>query len=119
MGSSTGTTVIPRAADQLIDAGDLRAAIAAALDAVPIDDDALRRAVWTFVDAERHAGTTPGDVIIAVRNLMTQAQVAALTEHSAAVILWCIEAYFGRGGGDLPGSALLAPASEPRPASRR
>jgi hypothetical protein len=119
MGSSTSTTLVSRNADQLIDAADLRAAIAAALDAVPIDDETLRRAVWTFVDTERHAGTTPGDVIIALKNLMTQAQVAALTERSAAVILWCVEAYFGHLGGDLRRAAMPIPSDEPRPASRR
>ena len=119
MGSSTPTPVVPRTADQLIDGADLRAAIAAALDAVPIDDETLRRAVWTFVDTERHAGTTPGEVIIALKDLMTHAQVAALTERSAAVILWCVEAYYGHLGGDLPRSQSPVPASEPRPASRR
>lgn len=119
MGSSARTTVLPRTADQLIDAADLRAAIAAALDAVPIDDETLRRAVWTFVDTERHAGTTPGEVIIALKDLMTQAQVAALTERSAAVILWCVEAYFGHLGGDLQRLVPPPPASDPRPASRR
>ena len=119
MGSSTRTTVVPRTADQLIDAADLRAAIAQALDAVPIDDEKLRRAVWTFVDTERHAGTTPGDVIVALKDLMTQAQVAALTERSAAVILWCVEAYFGHLGSDLRRLQSPVPADEPRPASRR
>lgn len=119
MGSSASTTVLPRTADQLIDAADLRAAVAAALDAVPIDDETLRRAVWTFVDTERHAGTTPGEVIVALKDLMTQAQVAALTERSAAVILWCVEAYFGHLGGDLQRLVPSAPVSEPRPASRR
>ena len=108
-----------RTADQLIDAADLRAAIAAALDAVPIDDETLRRAVWTFVDTERHAGTSPGEVIVALKNLMTHAQVAALTERSAAVILWCVEAYFGHLGGELRRPGLPLPSSEPRPASHR
>jgi hypothetical protein len=108
-----------RTADQLIDAADLRAAISEALDAVPIHDETLRRAVWTFVDTERHAGISPGEVIIALKNLMTEAQVAALTSHHAAVILWCVEAYFGHLGGDLRGWQPVAAPSEPRTASRR
>jgi hypothetical protein len=119
MGSSTRNTILPRTADELIDVADLRAAIAEALDAVPIDDEQLRRAVWTFVDTERHAGTTAGEVIVALKNLMTQAQVAALSERSAAVILWCVEAYFGHLGGDLRRSQSPVMPSEPRPASRR
>jgi len=93
-----------RTADELVDAADLRAAITEALNAEPVDEDALRRAVWTFVGNERHAGTTPGHVIIALTELMTAAQIASLAERQAAtrrVILWCVEAYFGHLGGDV------------------
>ena len=119
MASSTPSPAALRSPDQLIDAADLRAAIAGALDAVPIDDEALRRAVWTFVDTEKHAGTTPGEVIIALKNLMTQAQVASLSKHNAAVILWCVEAYFGHLGGEIPPRPPVLRESDPRPASRR
>jgi hypothetical protein len=119
MGSSTRGIVIPRTTDELIDGADSRAAIAGAFDAMPVDDERLRRAVWTFVDTERHAGSTPGEVIVALRNLMTQAQVASLSERSASVILWCVEAYFGHLGEELRRSQSSGVASEPRPASRR
>ena len=104
---STPPIQTPRTADELIDAADLRAAISEALNASPIDEDALRRAVWTFVGTERHAGTTPGHVIIALTELMTQAQITSIAERQAAtrsVILWCVEAYFGHLGGDVHGA---------------
>ena len=103
---SSRTTPPARTADELIDAADLRAAISEALNATPIDDEGLRRAVWTFVGTERHAGTTPGHVIIALTELMTAAQITSVAERQAAtrrVILWCVEAYFGHLGGDVHG----------------
>ena len=122
MGSSTRDVAPTRSADELIDAADLRAAISDALSAHPIDDDALRRAVWTFVGIERHAGTTPGHVIIALTELMTAAQITSITERQAAtrrVILWCVEAYFGHLGGDHHGSHSVVLVDEARTASRR
>jgi hypothetical protein len=118
MDSSPPAAPTPRSAHQLIDSADLRAAIAQALDAVPIHDETLRHAVWTFVDTERHAGTSPGEVIVALKDLMSQAQVASLPQQHAAVILWCVEAYFGHLGGDLHGWRPVT-SSDPRPASRR
>jgi hypothetical protein len=107
MGSSL-TTSATRTADQLIDAADLRAAISDAVNATPFDEGALRRAVWTFVGSEQYAGTNPGDVLVAVTDLITQAHVRSIPEREAAtrrVILWCVEAYFGHLGDDLPVAA--------------
>ena len=122
MGSSPRTIPAVRTVDELIDAADLRAAISAALNATPIDDEALRRAVWTFVGVEGSAGTKPGDVILVLTELMTEAQIASVADRRDAarrVILWCVEAYFGHLGGTLGGAPPAATASEPRPASRR
>ena len=118
MGSSRDVRTA-RSVDALIDAADLRAAISEALNATPIDDEGLRRAVWTFVGTERHAGTTPGHVIIALTELMTQAQITSVAERQAAtrrVILWCVEAYFGHLGGDVHGArpGVLVDAPSPR-----
>jgi hypothetical protein len=117
LGSSTRTTAVTRTADQLIDAADLRASISEALNATPIDDEGLRRAVWTFVGTERNAGTTPGHVIIALTELMTAAQITSIAERQAAtrrVILWCVEAYFGHLGGDNHGARAAVLVEEPR-----
>jgi hypothetical protein len=122
MGSPFAAVPTARSEADLIDAADLRAAITEALDATPIDDEALRRAVWTFVGTERHAGTTPGHVIIALTELMTQAQITSLADRQAAtrrVILWCVEAYFGHLGGDVHGAHPGMLVDAPRPASRR
>jgi hypothetical protein len=122
MGSAFDAIQTLRSESDLIDAAELRAAITSALDATPIDDDALRRAVWTFVGTERHAGTTPGHVIIALTELMTQAQIASLAERQAAtrhVILWCVEAYFGHLGGDVHGAQSGVLVDAPRVPSRR
>lgn len=120
--SSIPSIPFSRTPDELIDAADLRAAISEALNASPIDDEALRRAVWTFVGTERHAGTTPGHVIIALTELMTQAQITSIAERQAAtrrVILWCVEAYFGHLGGDVHGAQTGVLVDAPRVASRR
>jgi hypothetical protein len=122
MGSSTGTTSAARSVDDLIDAADLRAAISEALNTTPIDDEALRRAVWTFVGVEGNAGTKPGQVILVLTELMTQAQITSVAERREAtrrVILWCVEAYFGTFGGDLRAAPSPVLVSEPRQASRR
>src|SRR5207244_1617799 len=42
-------------AAQLADAEELRSVIVTALAATPIDEEALRRGVWTFVGTERDA----------------------------------------------------------------
>jgi hypothetical protein len=121
--SRVDVSALARSVDDLADAADLRAAIAAALDETPIDDNALRQAVWTFVGTERHAGTSPGHVVIALTELMTAAQITSMADRQAAtrrVILWCVEAYFGHLGGDVHGrqDGPLVEAEPPRASSR-
>lgn len=86
----------------LADARDLRAAITEALADDPRDEMALRRAVWTYVGAERAAGVSPGRVILALTELLEAAPVEAVARAplTRQVILWCVEAYFGHLGGD-------------------
>jgi hypothetical protein len=97
------TAPVPeRSVDQLADADDLRSAIAAAIAAPPVDEHALRRAVWTYVGAERHAGASPGQVIAALSQMIetgTMTDAAARLELVRRVILWSVEAYFGHLGG--------------------
>lgn len=110
-----------RTVDEMTDAADLRAAISEALNATPIDDGALRNAVWTFVGTERHLGTTPGHVLVALTELMTAAQITSVVERQAAtrrVILWCVEAYFGHLGGDLHGAQPAVLVDEPHRSGR-
>jgi hypothetical protein len=88
------------------DEWDLRSGIVAALAVTPVNEELLRRGVWTYVGAERHAGTSPGHVIMALTDLLESSQIVpstlrqTLTRH---VILWCVEAYFGHLGGDVVG----------------
>ena len=88
------------------DTQDLRSVIATALSATPIDELSLRRGVWTYVGAERHAGASPGRVIMALTDLIEAATIAPPADRQAvmrSVILWCVEAYFGHLGGDVVG----------------
>jgi hypothetical protein len=92
--------------DQLEDARDLRAVITAALAAEPIDEESLRRGVWTYVRAERDVGASAANVIAALTALVdawaiTQAPVRQFVTRQ--VILWCVEAYFGYLGGEVVG----------------
>ena len=96
--------------------------IATALAAMPIDESALRRGVWTFVGTERDAGASPGQVIIALTDLVGEADLPPGLVHQARlrqVILWCVEAYFGHLGGDVSGRETDAFEDLPRPASNR
>ena len=113
-------TRTPRTVEQIADVADLRAVILAALAATPIDDTMLRRGVWTYVGVERHAGTSPGHVIMALNDLIDEAAVSPLAARQALtrrLILWCVEAYFGHLGGDVVGRAGLALSDMPHPAS--
>lgn len=91
-----------RSATSLADARDLRAAIASLLTATPLNEDALREAVWTYVGAERDAGVSPGLVIMSLTESVSRASIMPeelrepLTRN---VILWSVEAYFGHLGG--------------------
>jgi hypothetical protein len=87
---------------ELADMEDLRSAIATALAATPVYDQSLRRNVWTYVGAERDAGTSPGQVIMVLTELVDAARIVPASVERALtrrVILWCVEAYFGPLGG--------------------
>ncbi len=114
------STTTPSAVD-LADAEDLQSAIANALAAQPIDDDILRRSVWTFVRAQRDVGMSPGHVIIALTALVEGAPLGAVSvRHSRLrqVTLSCVEAYFGHLGGNEVSGEFAAPIG-PRRASNR
>ena len=111
--------------EELEDAHDLRAVIAAALAATPIDDESLRRGVWTYVRSERDAGTSPGSVIVMLTELVdsSPAQPPRVRQSTTRqVILWCVEAYFGYLGGEVIGGADVrrtVPAAAPMIVSNR
>jgi hypothetical protein len=89
--------------EQLADAHDLRSVISAALDASPMDEQSLRRGIWTYVGAERNVGATPAQVIVTLTELVDTSKIApVLTRQTVMrrVILWCVEAYFGHLGGE-------------------
>ncbi|HXT17598.1 MAG TPA: hypothetical protein VN706_18290 [Gemmatimonadaceae bacterium] len=92
---------------QFEDTRDLESVIAAALAVRPIDESMLRRGVWTYVGEERHAGRSPGPVILTLTQLIEQSKSTSKMEQQAVmrrVILWAVEAYFGQLGGDLGGA---------------
>ncbi len=100
---STRNPVHLRSVADLADAKDLRSVIAAALANTPIDDHALRCAVWSFVGTERRAGVPPALVITRLTDLIDNANITPLSARQALsrrVILWCVEEYFGHLGGD-------------------
>ena len=95
-----------RTLEELADAHDLRAVLTGALTSDHLDAESLRRGVWTYVGAERHAGTSPGHVIMALTNIVEAARITPIAKRQALmrqVILWCVEAYFGHLGGDVVG----------------
>ena len=111
-----------RSALELADAADLRSVIVAALAAKPVDEAALRHGVWTLVGTERDAGASPGQVIMALTDLVGEAGVAPVSQQQARlrrVILWCVEAYFGHLGGDVLGREADAFGDVPQPESTR
>jgi len=97
----------PRAATrtqaQHDDAIDLRSVIVNGLAVTPVDEQALRDAVWTYVRGERQVGVAPGVVILALTGMVEEAKISppdAALARTREVILWCVEAYFGHLGGD-------------------
>ena len=107
MNSSRTPAVLLRSVEDLADAKELRAVIAVAMVNAPIDDQALRCAVWSFVGNERRAGVPPEVVIARLTELIDRANIIPMSARQALtrrVILWCVEEYFGRLGGD----ALIA-----------
>lgn len=88
------------------DAGEMRAVIAEVLGAPQVDEQRLRDAVWAYVRGEREVGVAPGLVILALTKAVEDANVSpadAALARTREVILWCVEAYFGQLGGNLPG----------------
>jgi hypothetical protein len=93
------------------DARDLRAVVVDALAATPVDDQALRDGVWTYVRGERQIGVAPGLVILALTDMVERARIvpdSARIARTRDVILWCVEAYFGQLGGTDIGSGRAA-----------
>lgn len=98
---------------QLEDTQDLESVISAALASAPIDESMLRRAVWTYVGEERHAGTSPGRVILTLTELIEKSKPTSQTQQQAVmrrVILWCVEAYFGHLGDHIDERATASSA---------
>lgn len=112
---SSPDTPPERGVESLADAQDLRSVISAALTATPVDEQSLRRGVWTYVGGERDAGTPPGRVIVALTELVEAAPISTQTARDALtrdVILWCVEAYFGHLGGKGVGRGSDAPSAD-------
>jgi hypothetical protein len=110
--------VLLRSVEDLADAKELRLVIATALANTPMDDQALRGAVWSFVGTERRAGVPPALVITRLTSLVDDANITPMPARDALtrrVILWCVEAYFGHLGGD----ALASVASRGAAGSRK
>jgi hypothetical protein len=104
------TPVLLRSVEDLADAKQLLSAIAAALERTPIDEPALRCAVWSFVGTERRAGVPPALVITRLTGLVDAATIVPISARLALtrrVILWCVEEYFGRLGGDVLTSGTM------------
>ena len=100
---NTRNAVLLRSVEDLADARELRAVIAAALAAAPINEHTLRCAVWSFVGVERRAGVPAALVITRLTNLIDVADIAPVATRLALtrrVILWCVEEFFGHLGGD-------------------
>jgi hypothetical protein len=113
---------IDRSFEATVDSQHLRSVIAEALDVTPVAEDALRRSVWTFVGAERNAGTSPGHLIMALTNLVEASDVSPIAARQVLmrrVILWCVEAYFGHLGGDVVGRDGNALGDAPMVVSNR
>lgn len=93
-----------RSVEDLADAKELRAAISAALVRAPVNEPAVRCAVWSFVGNERRAGVPPELVITRLTGLIDDANISPMSARLAltrSVILWCVEEYFGHLGGDV------------------
>lgn len=109
-----------RSVDDLADAKDLRSVISLALTCAPIDESAVRCAVWSFVGAERRAGVP---AVLVIARLTGLIECAGIVPMSARLVLtglvtrWCVEEYFGcLGGGVL--AIQTSHASEALPALR-
>ena len=87
---------------QAEDTQDLESVIIEALSAKPAKLAELRQGVWTYVVAERHRGTPAGRVLSVLTSMIETYCTTPKAERDVVerqVILWCVEAYFGRLGG--------------------
>ena len=111
--------VAPRSLEELADSEDLRTVISQLLARAPLNERALRCAVWSFVGLERRAGVPPAAVIARLTDLIvlsTTIPFAGRAPLTRRVILWCVEEYFGHLGGDalsadMAGPLPIAPSS--------
>ena len=87
------------------EARDLLSVIVTALACRPVDEEKLRRGVWNLVSLERQEGTSPGEVILTLTDIVAAAHIQPMKDQQVLmrrVIVWCVEAYFGQLGGDAP-----------------
>jgi hypothetical protein len=106
---------------EIADAQALLSVIESVLSDRKIDELLLRRGVWMYVGSARHAGTSPGHVIVALTELVEAAKIASVPARQAImrqVILWCVEAYFGHLGGDVFGQDEEAFSDSPKLVAR-
>ena len=109
--------VLLRSVEDLADAKELRSVIATVLATEPIDERALRCAVWSFVGVERGAGVPPALIITRLTDVIDAADITSVQARLALTrraILWCVEEYFGHLGGDvLPMDSLEDASASP------
>ena len=91
-----------RTLEEVAEAEDLRLVISAALRATPVDEQALRRGVWTYVSSELSVGTFH-DAVLRRLSTIGAASIApgpAREVLTRRVLQWSVEAYFGHLGGE-------------------
>lgn len=96
------------------DTRDLRAVIAAALGATPVDEESLCRAVWTYVRAERDLGASPESAIVVLTELVDASMIgapAARQSMKGRLNRWCVQAHFGYLEGELTDGSANAPSA--------
>ncbi|HEY4307712.1 MAG TPA: hypothetical protein VGM82_24770 [Gemmatimonadaceae bacterium] len=99
----------PRSVDDLASAKDLRAEVCAKLIEQPINEPALRAAVWNFVGNERRTNVPAEEVIRRLMVLIEDARLRSAGVHQALqrqLVRWCVEEYFGQFRGD-PGRQMV------------
>jgi hypothetical protein len=104
-----------RSVEDLADAKELRAVVSHLLGTTPLDEHALRCAVWSFVGVERRAAVPPAVVITRLTDLIDQSTITPFSARAPLtrrIILWCVEEYFGHLGGDA--LAMDGPRGEAR-----
>jgi hypothetical protein len=101
--STSRIKVAARSVEDLADAAELSTVVSRLLANTPLDESALRCAVWSFVGVERRAGVSASVVITRLTELIDQAPITpflARAPLTRRMILWCVEEYFGHLGGD-------------------